>query len=223
MDLNDFYQEINFYINKAQGGWYSPPELDLIVDRAQLTLFNRYYLQFATSQRLDDALAPFKVETTFTTLSNGIINMASNYLNLIALYTMVQDADSVTRPKPVEIINENQLAIRLNSQVCPVTIYDPIGTILNDYDIQLYPKVVHGGYLHYLRRPAKPFFSYTLVSGRVIVYDVDTSTQLEWGEKDFKSIALIALEELGINLSEADLIQWGAAKNQQNFQSNMVE
>lgn len=223
MDLNDFYAEINFYVNKAQGGWYSPPELDLMVDRAQITLFNRYYLQYATSQRLMDALAPFKIEYVFTTTSSGRINTPNNYLDLLSIYTLVQDADSVTRPKPVEMIGENELAIRLNSQVCPVTVNNPIGILQSDYDVQLYPVTTHAGHMFYLRRPAAPFYSYTLVSGRVIVYNQFLSTQLEWGEKDFKSIALIVLEELGINLSEADLINWGAAKNQQNFTSNMVE
>lgn len=223
MDLEEFYDQINFYVNKAQGGWYAPGELDLLVDRAQITLFNRYYLQFATSQRLDDALAPFKIEYVFTTTSSGRVNTPDDYLDLLSLYTLVQDPDNVTRPKPVEIVGENELAIRLNSQVCPVTLNDPIGIVKEDHDVQLYPNMIYGGHMFYLRRPVKPFFSYTLVSGRVIVYDDSTSTQLEWGEKDFKSIAMIVLEELGINLSEQDLIQWGAAKNQQNFNSNMVE
>lgn len=223
MDLNDFYNEILFYVNQKQGGWYPPGELDLIVDRAQMTLFNRYYLQYATSQRLADALGIFKFNMSFTTLSNGIINMPSNYLDHISTYILVTYDDDVTRERPVEIIPENQLALRLNSQVCPVTVYDPIGVQLNDNDIQLYPKMILNGVCTYLRRPRAPLFSYTLVSGRVIVYDVNTSQQLEWNDKDYKSIALIALEELGINLSENDIIEWGAAKNQQNFTSNMVE
>lgn len=223
MDLNDFYNEILFYVNQKQGGWFSPPELDLIVDRAQMTLFNRYYLQYATSQRLADALAPFKFNMSFTTLVNGIVQMPSNYMDLVSIYTLVTYDDDVTRERAVEIIQENQLAIRLNSQVNPVTVYDPIGAQLSDYDIQLYPKMIHNGICTYLIRPQKPLFSYSLVSGRVIVYDVNTSQQLLWNDKDFKSIAMIALEELGINLSEADLIQWGAAKNQQNFTTNMVE
>lgn len=223
MDLEDFYEQINFYINQKQGGWYSPPELDLMVDRAQMTLYNRYYMQFATSQRLSDVIGIFKFDMSFTTTSNGIVNMPANYLNLLSVYTLVTYDDSVTRQRAVEMISENELSIRLNSQVCPVTVYDPIGIQLSDNDVQLYPKQIHNGVCTYLRRPRAPLFSYSLVSGRVIVYDVNTSQQLEWNDKDYKSIALIVLEELGINLSEADLIQWGAAKNQQNLNSNMVE
>lgn len=223
MDLNEFYNQINFYVNKAQGSWFAPGELDLMVDRAQITLFNRYYLQFATSQRIADAIGIFKFDMSFTTLVNGIINMPSNYLDLVSVYTLVTYDDSVTRQRAVEIIPENQLSIRLNSQVCPVSVYDPIGVQLNDNDVQLYPKMIHNGVCTYLRRPSKPFFSYTLVSGRVIVYDVNTSIQLEWNEKDYKSIAMIVLEELGINMSEQDITEWGAAKNTQNFTTIMKE
>lgn len=223
MDLEELYNQINFYVNKVQGGWYSPGELDLIVDRAQITLFNRYYLEYATAQRLIDALAPFKTENFFTTLSNGLVSMSTDYMDLLSIYTLVQDPDNVTRPKPVEIIREDELAMRLNSQVCPVTFSSPVGLQLSGNIIRLYPVMVHAGGYTYLRRPRAPFFSYSLVSGRVIVYDPDTSTQLEWPEKDYKSIALIVLEELGINLSEQDIIQWGAAKDQQNFMSKMKE
>lgn len=222
MDLDDFYDQINFYVNKEQGGWYAPEVLDLIVDRAQITLFNRYYLEYATSQRLADALAPFKVEFPFTA-TGGVINMPNEYLDLISLYTLVTYDDSVTRTRPVEMISENEIAGRLYSQVCPVTIYDPVATQGSDYDIQLYPKVTQGGIMYYLQRPRKPHFVYTLVSGRVIVYNDVDSVQLQWNEKDYKSIALIALEELGINLSEQDIIQWGAAKNTQNFTTKMKE
>lgn len=223
MDLEELYNQINFYVNKAQGGWYSPAELDLIVDRAQITLFNRYYIQYATSQRFVDALAPFKGEIIFNTLSNGLVTTSTDYMDLLSIYTLVQDPDNVTRPKPVEIIKEDELAMRLNSQVCPVTASTPIGIMLAGNIVQLYPQQVHAGRLTYLKRPRAPFFSYSLVSGRVIVYDENTSTQLQWAEKDYKSIALIALEELGINLSEQDIIQWGAAKDQQNFMTNMKE
>lgn len=223
MDLEELYNLINFYVNKAQGGWYSPGELDLIVDRAQITLFNRYYTVYATSQRLVDALGPFKTEIIFTTLDNGLVATSTEYMNLLSIYTLVQDVDNVTRPKPVKIILEDELPIRLNSQVCPVTVSSPVAVMLAGNVVQLYPVQVHTGRLTYLRRPRAPFFSYSLVSGRVIAYDPDTSTQLQWSEKEYKSIALIALEELGINLSEQEIVQWSAAKDQQNFMTNMKQ
>ena len=219
MDLNDVYTLINFYINKSQGGWYSPPEITLIVDRAQRTLFNNYYTKYATSQRLDDALAPFKVDFTFSnaTSPGGLIATPSDYLNLLSIYTVVTGSDNITRKRPVEIVNEEELVYRLNSQLVPVTVNYPLGVIKSTWDIQLYPDQPAAGVMSYLRQPVAPYYDYSLVSGRVIVYNQSGSTQLEWADKDIEAIVLIALNGLGINLSEADILQWSEMKNQQNF------
>jgi len=224
MDLNEVYTLINFYINKAQGGWYAPEEITLIVDRAQKTLYNTYYTKYAISQRLDDALAPFKAEYTFTyvTTTGGLISTPGDYYDLLALYTIVVD-DNGTHKCAVEIINEEELIYRLNSQVVPVDIYNPIGIIKDDWNIQLYPDQPNVGVVLYLRQPVTPFFAYSVLSGRVIVYDALNSVQLEWSDKDIETIILIALNGLGINLSEQDVLQWSELKTQQNFTSNIKQ
>lgn len=221
MDLNEVYTILLFYINQAQGGWYPPEELTRMVHQAQKTLYNTYYTKYATSQRLDDALAPFKVDFQFTngTTPNGLISTPTDYLDLLGLYTLVTGADNVTRKRPVEIVSEEELVYRLNSQVVPVTVDDPIGIIKTTWDIQLYPAQPMAGIMMYLREPAAPVYAYSLVSGRVIVYDQGASTQLEWSDKDIEAIILIALNGLGINLGEADILQWSEIKTQQNFTS----
>jgi len=225
MDLNDAYELLNFYINKSQGGWFAPEEITPIVDRAQRTLYNTYYTKYSTSQRLDDAMAPFKVDFQFTTgiTPGGLITTPDNYLDLLSIYTVVTGSDNITRKRPVEIVNEEELVIRLNSQVVPVTIDDPIGIIKVDWNVQLYPAQPMAGVMTYLREPVAPFFAYSLMSGRVIVYDQLNSVQLEWSDKDIQEILFIALNSLGINLSEADILQWSEMKNQQNFNSTIKQ
>lgn len=225
MDLNEAYTLINFYINKSQGGWYEPAELDLIVDRAQNSLFKTYYDKYATSQVLDDALAPFKTDYQFTTGTTvgGLINTPADYLDLLSIYTIIVDAANVTRYRPVEIVNEEELIIRRNSQVVPVSVFDPIGIIKKNWNVQLYPAQPAAGIMTYLKSPEPPYFAYSLMSGRVIVYNETDSIQLEWSEKDIESILLIALNGLGINLSEADILQWSQLKNQENFTTIMKQ
>lgn len=221
MDLNEAYTLLNFYINKEQGGWYPPEELTRIVDRAQTTVYNTYYTKYSTSQRLDDALAPFKVDIQFTTGSTpaGLITTPNDYLDLLAINTVVVDNLSITRKRPVEIVNEEELINRLNSQVVPVTVFDPVGVIKENWGVQLYPDQPAAGVVMYLRKPVTPYYAYSLVSGRVIVYDQANSVQLEWSDKDIETIILIALNGLGINLSEQDVMQWSEIKTQQNFNS----
>jgi hypothetical protein len=223
MDLNEFYTLLNFYINKEQGGWYAPEEITRLVVRAQTTLYNTYYTKYSTSQRLDDALAPFKVDYQFTIISSpdGLITTPADYLDLLGIYTIVIGSDNIARKKAVEIVNEEELVIRLNSQVVPVTPDDPIGIIKADWNIQLYPDEPQAGIMMYLREPVAPYYAYSVVSGRVIVYDQANSVQLEWSDKDQETILLIALNGLGINLSEADILQWSELKTQQNFTSTI--
>lgn len=225
MDLNEAYTLLNFYINKSQGGWYPPEELTLIVDRAQKTLYNTYYTKYSTSQRLDDALAPFKVDYQFTNITspNGLITTPADYLDLLGIYTIVTGSDNITRKKPVEVVNEEELVYRLNSQVVPVTVNQPIAVIKQDWNIQLYPEQAQAGIVMYLRQPVTPVYAYSVVSGRVIVYNEADSVQLEWSDKDVETILLIALNGLGINLSEADILQWSELKTQQNFNSTIKQ
>jgi hypothetical protein len=225
MDLNEVYILLNFYLNKAQGSWYPPEELTRIVDRAQKTLYNTYYTKYATSQRLDDALAPFKVDFQFTngTTPGGLIPTPDDYFDLLGIYTLVTGSDNVTRKRPVEIVNEEELVYRLNSQVVPVTVDDPVGVIKAEWDVQLYPAQPQAGIMMYLREPVAPYFAYSVVSGRVIVYNQGASIQLEWSDKDIESIILIALNGIGINLGEADILQWSEIKTQQNFTSTIKQ
>ncbi len=216
MDLNEIYELLNFYINKAQGGWYTPEELTMIVDRGQRTLFNTYYTKYQTSQRLDDALAPFKAALTFSH-ATGVITNPEDYQDMLAITTTVVDDLNVTRTRPVEVIADDELAYRLNSQIDAPSEFTPVVVRVDNDTWQLYPKVQHAGTMVYLAVPRTPVFGYTLMSGRVIVYDPLTSVQLQWNDKDILSIILIALNGLGINLSEPDIIQWSEMKSQQNL------
>lgn len=218
MNLDEIFNLLNFYINKSQGGWYSPEELTMVVDRAQRSLFNTYYLKYQTSQRLDDALSPFKTSIFFSNV-NGLVFGVVNYQDLLTITTTVVDPDNITRTRPVEIVPNDELANRIESQIDPPSLLSPIAVRLPGNTWQLYPKVQHVGELIYLTNPRVPFYSYSVVSGRVIVYDPLNSIQLQWNTKDINSIILIALNDLGINLSEGDILQWSELKNQQNFTS----
>lgn len=188
----------------------------MIVDRAQRTLFNTYYTKYQTSQRLDDALAPFKDSMSFSVLT-GLITNPADYQDMLAITTTVIDELNVTRTRPVEVVTDDELAYRLNSQIDAPSLFTPIVVRVDNDNWQLYPKVQHAGVMVYLAVPRTPVYSYTVMSGRVIVYDSLTSVQLQWNDKDILSIILIALNGLGINLSEPDILQWSEMKSQQNL------
>ena len=218
MDLNQAYNRLLFWVNKYQSAWFPPPELDDLTDFGQLTHYKKCFIKYGTGQRLDDALAPFKVKVPFVTDANGFLTVPDNYMDLIDIQPIV-NGNPVTCP----VINEDEITNRINSQVNPLSTSAPIAEIVQDWNYQLYPKVLQSGTLSYFMRPPKPFYSYTVVSGRVIVYSASASTQLLWGDDEVNPMLLTVLETMGINLSAADLVQWADGKQQQDMLSVMKQ
>jgi hypothetical protein len=220
MTLDVAYEYLNIEINKVFGTYYAPGQFDLIVDRAQMSLFNDYYEAFGTSQRLNDALAPFKRSFQFTNSSSptGLITVPDDYQHLLSLYTVIQNSvTGLPQNRPVPILNEDEKVARDNSQIYPPSLMDPYGVIIQDWNVQLYPAVPQAGVVYYLTRPLAPKYVYSVVSGRVVVYDPVNSDQLQWADKDQNSILIKALSTLGINVREQDIIQYAETKSGQNL------
>lgn len=217
MDLQDVFNELNFYINKFTGSFYSIPELENLIDTGQMGLYSDLKPKYATSQLSKDALSPFRETYNFTTQVSGyVIVPDTTYLDLLDLQIYFQVSNR-TIYYPVPMLNEDVRAERLNSQIEPVTITSPIGEQTAPRTFRLYPVGAYNGNVTYLRRPVKPVFGYSVISGRVIVYNSGTSTQLEWRDTEIPSLIIKALEVAGINLRAEDLSAFSAAKSAQNF------
>jgi hypothetical protein len=221
LNLQEAYNQLNFWINKKTGAWYSPEELDAITDRGQISLFSDIQPQYATSQHVKDALAPFRRVWPFgpSETVSGVIPIPSNlnYLNLLSITVSYTISDRTTYA-PVTMVNEDEIANRLNSQIDPVTVTSPIGEQLSPGFFRLYPSSGYTGNIVFFRRPAKPAFVYTTISERVVVYDDAASTQLEWPENWQNAVLLKALISAGINLTDQEIQQFSEMKTNQNFQ-----
>jgi hypothetical protein len=233
MDINDVHNIVLFYLNKDQNIYLSHEEIDDVLDRAQMVLFNQYHTNpklpaqtqaalYGESQRVDDALSPFKDLFTFapgqspvSITTGGIINLPTNYQHLISLYTTTFNSTLGRNVySGVQVLNEEELIERLESQVIPVSSGDPIAIMNKQNKIQLFPPTGATGGVYYFRRPLKPIFSYTQ-SGRVITYDPNTSVDLEWKDMDVNNVISIALSYFGLNMSAADVVQFAQVKTQE--------
>lgn len=226
MNIQDTHNLILLIVNKEQNAYLSHEDIDLVLDRAQLTLFNQYHTNpklppnaqgfiYGNNQTIDDALSPFKYKYTFTTSSNGIVTLPSDYMHLISVYTTVYNSTLARNVySAVQVMNEEELIQRLESQVVPVTSDDPIGIMNYQNKIQLFPEAVSSGGVYYFRRPLTPKFAYTQ-SGRTITYDSNNSQDLEWRDSDVMNIVSIALSYYGLNMSSQDVQQFAELKTQQ--------
>lgn len=220
MGINDVFDRLNFFVNKFTGSFYTIPELENLTDSGQLALYYDFKKQYATSQLIKDALAPFRATYDFIptdTISGYIVvPINSGYLDLLDIQITYQISNR-TFYYPVELINEDERANRLNSQIDPVTITSPVGEQTRPRYFRLYPLSGYTGTVTYFRRPVKPVFGYSIVSGRIVVYNPSTSTQLEWRDTDIGSLILKSLEVAGINLPDGELEQFAMQKSQQNY------
>lgn len=219
MTIQDIHSWLDFVCNKAQGSYFTPPEKDAALDRAQMAYFNTLYSEYAIAEKLQDALSPFKTKFPFLTSDTvtGLLAFPADYQYLLAVQIVVVD---VTRNKyrPVKILSEDELAYRLSSQLRPVSANKPVGMIAGRVSattlLQLYPEVPMAGTAFYLRRPAVPVYAFTQ-TGRTIAYDASASIQLEWNETEINEILMRTLELLGISEPDETIMQYANAKQKE--------
>lgn len=221
MNLQDVFNEINFYINKFTGSYYTISELENLCDSAQLSVYSDHKPKYAVSQLSKEILMPFRSTYNFTTAVSGVVTVPdTNYLDLLDLQIFFRISNREVYFSP-QLLNEDTRASVLNSQEDPVTVTSPAGEQVGIRSFRLYPINPSGynGTVTYLRRPVKPVFGYSVVSGRVIVYNPNTSVQLEWRTTELDLIIIKALEMAGINLRASDIAAWSEAKSQSNYQN----
>lgn len=217
MDLNEQINFLNFWVAKERGQFFTIPELENLLDVGQMSLFDDLHRKYATSQNIKDALSPFKEVYNFTTAVSGyVIVPDEDYLKFLDLQIYFNISDRRVY-YPVKLINEDERADRLNSQLDPVTITSPIGEQTARKTFRLYPVNAYNGNITYLRRPVRPVYGYNVISGWVINYDPLTSTQLEWGQDWITPILVKSLASIGINIKDADVSGFAQAKSEANY------
>jgi len=214
MNISEIHDFIDIITSQERGGFNTPAEKDVALDRANMTLFEYYRPIYAKSIEAKEALAPFRVKYDYTTNGTGEITLSSGqeYVRLLAMDVMVTDSNAASgfnpdRRYPVEFVNEDELANRLNSQNKQPTATAPIADTHGIGWYNLYPQQVHAGTIFFLKRPQAPVYGYTQ-TGRVITYDANSSTQLLWTEPYLNKVIFLALRYLGINLDNDKLVKY---------------
>lgn len=219
-DLENIYNFLNFYINKNTGSWYTISELTQTLDFGQMAVYSDMKPKYATSQLIKDALSPFRQVYNFTTLVSGVIIVPDTaYEDLLSIQTYYEISGR-RRYASVKLYNEDELPDVLNSQLTPVTITSPAGEQIAPKTFRLYPANAYNGNVTYLTRPVAPVYGYTVISGRVIVYNPSASTQLQWRDSEIPMILIKALNSIGINIGSQEVQGWAQVKSEQNYMNN---
>lgn len=217
MTIDDIHRFILLCENKTQTSWHTPAEIDDSLHRGQMDVWWKFCPIYGEDETAKKALDPFILKFPITGGNSvaGLISLPANFGHLLsgtAVSYLNQINPATGQPYgtqywPIEFVNDDEAALRLQSQIKPVSLARPIAVSAGGGVIQLYPAQANAGWITYLQIPAPPVYKYTTPDDpRVLVYD-NTSTQLLWNDSFVTQIIARALIYLGINIDDPAIIQ----------------
>lgn len=216
-NINDIFTFITDVLERKERlAFTTATQINSALDRASKELFTQYAIDYGKTEKLHDALAPFKMPGIFINADtpNGVLTLPPDYQFMLNFFVIVFDnVNQKSIKKKVVFVNEDEYNSAVNSQVRPVSPSRPVGITVGK-TLVLEPAISYAGNYTYLRAPVAPVWAFTQV-GRVVTYDPGNSVQLEWSELYWSNIIAKALEYLGINLAEGELVQFGQVKESQ--------
>jgi hypothetical protein len=223
MTIDQVYKFVDFIIKKSNsGGYLTPDEFNLIINRAQIQYFNKLYgnqndyrydrpvpkIAYAITEKISNSLSPFLSDSTALVIDgNGQVNIPSDLFQTVSITHTIDGIEyEITR------VEQDRIANNLSSYYDAPTSDFPIYSQLRT-KFQFYPKDLATASLFYLKKPTDMVWGYTTVSGRP-VYNSGTSVQPLWKDMDMNEIIYIALSYIGVNLKDPDVSQFAQLKTQ---------
>jgi hypothetical protein len=219
---------IEFITNKDfAGNIVTPDKFQLLIATANIDHFrDKYGLpeEYAPGSPLPlersditrkntDDLKALKVRLPNRTVTNGIISYPSDYVHLESIvynYSKTINGVATSLPRPVEILREPEFASREGNYTKTPTTQNPCGIIRSD-GVHVRPITISACDFVYYKFPRTPIFSYIEGDG-FITYNASTSVELEWPEDEKIVIMRRCLEYIGVNLREADIVNYANTK-----------
>jgi hypothetical protein len=212
MNVNDMYRICQFAVNKAQNGYLTPSEFNLIINQAQVSYqdyllgeFQQYQygrpqarINYSQNENIRQRLSPLITQATLT------INGTSGEAPYPADYVQA-DAITTTTLKRVRYVQQDALYSYYNSEIDPIET-NPI-YLLEPTGFQFYPITLGIAILTYVKDAPQIVWAYNLVSGRP-VYDSGASVQPVWDNVDLLEIIARGLKLIGLNLQDGQVQQY---------------
>jgi hypothetical protein len=223
MTIDQVYKFIDFTIKKSNaGGYLTPDEFNLIINRAQIQYFNKLYgnqndyrydrpvpkIAYAITEKISNSLSVFLSDSTALSIdANGQVNIPNDLFQTVSITKTISGIDyEITR------VEQDRVANNLTSAYDAPDTKFPIYTQLRT-KFQFYPKNLGSANLYYLKQPTDMLWAYTVVSNRP-QYDAANSVQPLWKDMDMNEIIYIALSYVGINLKDGEVSQFAQLKTQ---------
>ena len=224
MNVNDMYRICQFAINKAQNGYLTPSEFNLIINQAQVSYqdyllgeFQQYQygrpqarVNYSQNENIRQRLTPLISKAPLTIDTDGISLYPASFLQVDAMY----QTDGVSR---VRFVPQDSLYSYYNSEIDPIAT-NPIYLIQKD-QFQFYPKTLGTAIVSYVKSAPDIVWAYTTEGGRPVYAPtgqvqppvqtpVSGSVQPVWYDVDILEIITRALKLIGLNLQIGQVEQY---------------
>ncbi len=229
MNVNDMYRICQFAINKAQNGYLTPSEFNLIINQAQVSYqdyllgeFQQYQygraqarINYSENENIRQRLSPLITEATLTI--NGTSGEAPYPADYVQADTII-----TTAFKRVRFVQQDSLYSYYNSEIDPVAT-NPV-YLIEPTGFQFYPKTLGTALLTYVKEAPSIVWAYTTVSGRPVYAPTQTgggvipttgTVQPVWADVDLLEIIARALKLIGVNLQAGQVGQYANQVTQQ--------
>jgi hypothetical protein len=216
------YRICQFAVNKAQNGYLTPSDFNLVINQAQTSYqdyllgeFQQYQygrpqarINYSQNENIRQRLTPLITEATLT------INGTTGESPYPADYVQV-DSIITSDFKRVRYTQQDSLYSYYNSEI------DPIATnpvyLIEPNKFQFYPKTLGSAILTYVKNAPDIVWAYTTVSGRPVYAPTQTgvgvtpttgTVQPVWDDVDLLEIITRALKLIGLNLQDGMVAQY---------------
>lgn len=222
MNVNDMYRICQFAVNKAQNGYLTPSEFNLVINQAQVSYqdyllgeFQQYQygrpqarITYSQNENIRQRLTPLIAEATLTINStSGEASYPNDYVQVDSIIT--------SDFKRVRYAQQDSLYSYYNSEIDPIAT-NPI-YLIESGKFQFYPKTLGTAILTYIKDAPEIVWAYTTVSGRPVYAPTQTgvgvtpttgTVQPVWDNVDLLEIITRALKLIGLNLQDGMVEQY---------------
>ena len=214
-DAHDFIRSI---IKKNKGGFVSPGDIDIAVNRGVSDWMSAVIYKYKQTGKFDYDHLFVKKKTFTVSSSTGTQSLATtDYVEALTIYLTTGGST-----KEGTIYNWDEFLEIQNSSILAPNVEYPAATIfvveessVNVPKIQFSPVPTSGNYdysLVYMRKPAKATYNFTTSSGN-ITYNPTGSVDIDIDDRYFTDIMTRALMYLGVSLKDGDVASVEAMKD----------
>ena len=208
LNVDKVFRFVQFVSNKQSRGWISPEEFNIAAELSQIAVYSKLENAFLANKKIHSDMRPF-LSNASNAIAAGVLAYPADFRQLLGARLLSDDTEIVE-------LTQSEINIALKSTItAPTTSYP--NCVLRNGDIRIYPASLTGSvYLEYisdLNAFGPPNWAYTVVSGRP-VYDSGSSDDFGFAENLFLDISTLILANIGMNLKQEDVTQFGMAFNQ---------